>query len=53
MSPAVPRAVSARIVRPGWGVVRHRVALVMPGEEEPLSNRCFTQLFALVWQNDR
>ncbi|MFE9687991.1 SgcJ/EcaC family oxidoreductase [Streptomyces sp. NPDC006285] len=43
----------ARIVRPGWGVVHHRVAMVMPGEEEPPSSRYFMQLLALVWQNDR
>ncbi|MFI6093178.1 SgcJ/EcaC family oxidoreductase [Streptomyces sp. NPDC051218] len=43
----------ARIVRPGWGVVHHRVSMVMPGEEEPLSSRSFMQLLALVWQNDR
>ncbi|MFF3489652.1 SgcJ/EcaC family oxidoreductase [Streptomyces sp. NPDC002701] len=43
----------ARIVRPGWGVVHHRVAMVMPGEEEPPSSRRFMQLLALVWQNDR
>jgi uncharacterized protein (TIGR02246 family) len=43
----------ARIVRPGWGVVHHRVCMVMPGEPEPLSSRCFMQLLAVVWQNDR
>ncbi|MFE2868807.1 SgcJ/EcaC family oxidoreductase [Embleya sp. NPDC059259] len=43
----------ARIVRPGWGVVHHRVGLVMPGEEEPLSSRYLMQLLAVVWQNDR
>ncbi|WPB90736.1 SgcJ/EcaC family oxidoreductase [Streptomyces malaysiensis] len=43
----------ARIVRPGWGVVHHRVAMVMPGEKEPLSSHYFMQLLALVWQNDR
>ncbi|MFJ1898761.1 SgcJ/EcaC family oxidoreductase [Streptomyces sp. NPDC088115] len=43
----------ARIVRPGWGVVHHRVAMVMPGEEEPPASRSFMQLLALVWQNDR
>ncbi|NED80449.1 SgcJ/EcaC family oxidoreductase [Streptomyces sp. SID11233] len=43
----------ARIVRPGWGVVHHRVAMLMPGEEEPLASRSFMQLLVLVWQNDR
>ncbi|MFC8824176.1 SgcJ/EcaC family oxidoreductase [Streptomyces sp. NPDC057137] len=43
----------ARIVRPGWGVVHHRVGMVMPGEQEPLSSRYFLQLLAVVWQNDR
>src|SRR4051812_37099247 len=43
----------ARIVRPGWGVVHHRVAMAMPGEHEPLPSRNFMQLLALVWQNDR
>lgn len=43
----------ARIVRPGWGIVHHRVTMVMPGEEDSLSSRHFMQLLALVWQNDR
>ncbi|MFF0345189.1 SgcJ/EcaC family oxidoreductase [Kribbella sp. NPDC004875] len=43
----------ARIVHPGWGVVHHRVCLVMPGEDEALSNRCFMQLLAVGWQNGR
>lgn len=43
----------ARIVRPGYGVVHHRVSMLMPGEEEPLPSRTFMQLFAVVWQNDR
>lgn len=32
----------ARIVRPGWGVVHHRMGMVL-----------FMQLFVVVWQNDR
>ncbi|RDG39970.1 SgcJ/EcaC family oxidoreductase [Streptomyces corynorhini] len=43
----------ARIVQPGWGVVHHRVGMVMPGEEEPPPSRYFMQLLAVVWQNDR
>ncbi|OON80151.1 SgcJ/EcaC family oxidoreductase [Streptomyces tsukubensis] len=43
----------ARIVRPGCGVVHHRVSMVMPGEREPLPSRSFLQLLAVVWQNDR
>jgi uncharacterized protein (TIGR02246 family) len=43
----------ARIVRPGWGVVHHRVGMLMPGEEEPLASRYFMQLLAVVWQDDR
>lgn len=43
----------ARIVSPGWGVVHHRVGMVMAGEQEPPSSRYFMQLLAVVWQNDR
>ncbi|WP_328604519.1 SgcJ/EcaC family oxidoreductase [Amycolatopsis sp. NBC_00345] len=43
----------ARIVRPGWGVVHARMAMLMPGEEQPPPHRSFLQLFAMVWQNDR
>lgn len=43
----------ARVVRPGWGLVHHRVAMVLPGEKEPPPGRVFMQLLALVWQNDR
>jgi uncharacterized protein (TIGR02246 family) len=43
----------ARITLPGWGVVHHRMGIVMPGEEEPLSSRYSMQLFVVVWQNDR
>ncbi|PRX96605.1 SgcJ/EcaC family oxidoreductase [Allonocardiopsis opalescens] len=42
----------ARILRPGTGVVHHRVGLVMPGEQEPTS-RVMMQLLAVVWQDDR
>ncbi|MEU3983378.1 SgcJ/EcaC family oxidoreductase [Streptomyces sp. NPDC026672] len=43
----------ARIVQPGWGVVHHRVSLLMPGEEEPLPSRRSMQLLAVVRQNGR
>ncbi|SEP29675.1 SgcJ/EcaC family oxidoreductase [Amycolatopsis saalfeldensis] len=43
----------ARIVRPGWGVVHHRMAMVLPGEQEPPAHRFFLQLFAVVWQDGR
>ncbi|MCO5973841.1 SgcJ/EcaC family oxidoreductase [Actinoallomurus soli] len=45
--------VFARIIRPGWGVVHHRMVMAMPGEEEPPPNRIFMQLLVVVWQNDR
>jgi hypothetical protein len=41
------------MIRPGWGVVHHRMGIVMPGEEEPLPSRYSMQLFVVVWQNDR
>jgi uncharacterized protein (TIGR02246 family) len=43
----------ARIVRPGWGVVHHRVGIRMAGEPEPPAHRFVMQLLAVVWQNDR
>lgn len=45
--------VFARIIRPGWGVVHHRMGILLPGEEEPLSSRYCMQLFVVVWQNER
>lgn len=43
----------ARVVRPGWGVVHHRMAMLMPGEQEPPAHRAFLQLYAMVWQEGR
>ncbi len=43
----------ARVVAPGYGVVHHRVRVVMPGDDQPLASRDSMQLFALVWQNGR
>jgi uncharacterized protein (TIGR02246 family) len=42
----------ARIVSPGVGVVHHRVGLLMPGEEGPVT-RISMQLYVMVWQDDR
>jgi hypothetical protein len=43
----------ARIIRPGWGVVHHRVGIALPSEEEPPPSRRSMQLFVVVWQNNR
>jgi uncharacterized protein (TIGR02246 family) len=43
----------ARVLRPGWGVVHHRVGIVLPAEVEPPPSRRSMQLFVMVWQNDR
>ncbi|WP_216897820.1 SgcJ/EcaC family oxidoreductase [Nocardia alni] len=43
----------ARVVGPGWGVVHHRMAMAMPGEQEPPPHRLFMQLLVVAWQNDR
>jgi uncharacterized protein (TIGR02246 family) len=43
----------ARIIRPGWGVVHHRVGIALPSEEKPPPSRRSMQLFVAVWQNNR
>jgi uncharacterized protein (TIGR02246 family) len=43
----------AKIVAPGWGVVHHRLRVIMPGEEQPLPSRDSMQLLAVRWQIDR
>jgi hypothetical protein len=42
-----------RIVEPGWGVVHHRVSVVMPGEDTPLPSRDSMQLLAVRWRDER
>jgi uncharacterized protein (TIGR02246 family) len=43
----------SRIIGPGSGIVHHRFAVVMAGEEEPPPSRYCMQLIAVTWQNDR
>ncbi len=43
----------ARIISPGVGVLHARVAVLMPGEEEPPPTRTSMQLFVTVWRDDR
>jgi uncharacterized protein (TIGR02246 family) len=38
------RVAFARIIAPGWGVVHHRVSVLMPGDAEPLPSRDSMQL---------
>jgi uncharacterized protein (TIGR02246 family) len=47
------RVAFARIVEPGWGVVHHRVSVVMPGEDTPLPSRDSMQLLAVRWKDER
>lgn len=43
----------ARVVEPGWGVVHHRVGVVMPGEDKPLASRDSMQLLVVRWQDEQ
>jgi len=43
----------ARVVQPGWGVVHHRVGMMMSGEPAPPRSRFLMQLLAVVWQDGR
>jgi uncharacterized protein (TIGR02246 family) len=43
----------AELIRSGWGVVHHRVGIVLPSEKEPPPSRRSMQLFVTAWQNDR
>lgn len=43
----------AEIVQPGLGVVHHRAALLMAGEQEPLPTRTSMQTHVVQWRDDR
>ncbi|GAA1205386.1 SgcJ/EcaC family oxidoreductase [Pseudonocardia alaniniphila] len=43
----------AKILRPDWGVVHHRVGIMLPSEEEPPQSRRSMQLFVMAWQHNR
>jgi uncharacterized protein (TIGR02246 family) len=43
----------AKILQPGWGVLHHRVGIVLPSEEAPPASRRSMQLFVTAWQHNR
>ncbi len=43
----------AHLVQPGLGVIHHRAAIALPGEEEPPGARRIMQLFVVALREDR
>jgi uncharacterized protein (TIGR02246 family) len=43
----------AEIIMPGVGVVHHRAAMLMAGEQEPLPTRTSMQTHVVHWRDDR
>lgn len=45
--------VFAKVLRPGWGVVHHRVGIALPDEEQPPPSRRSMQLFVMAFRDGR